>query len=70
VPVCRTATKPSQYERRKPEDTVLYRLVADHLETFLEHARESYDGGLPTYVEQELRKYLRCGILAFGFLRA
>ena len=66
MPACRAAAQTNRYKRCKPEDSVLYRLIADHLETFLEHARESYDGGLPTYVEQELRHYLRCGILSFG----
>jgi len=58
------------YEPRRPERTLLYRLVSDHLETFLEQARESHDRGLPRYVERELRKYLKCGIHAYGFLRA
>ena len=38
--------------------------------SFLQHAREHHEGGLPKYVEQELRRYLKCGILAHGFLRA
>ncbi len=59
-----------RYERHKPEDTVLYRIVAEHLETFLAEAREKHERGLPDYVEKELREYLRCGILAHGFLRA
>ena len=33
------------YEQRRPESTVLYRLVAEHLETFLAAARESYGKG-------------------------
>jgi hypothetical protein len=58
------------YERHKPEDTVRYRIVAEHLETFLAEAREKHERGLPDYVEKELREYLKCGILAHGFLRA
>jgi len=50
------------YERHKPEDTVLYRIVAEHLETFLAEAREKHERGLPDYVEKELREYLKCGI--------
>ncbi|MFS8066866.1 MAG: transposase zinc-binding domain-containing protein [Byssovorax sp.] len=31
--------------------------------------REERGKALPRYVEEELRRYLRCGILAHGFLR-
>ncbi len=58
------------YERHRPEETLLYRLVAEHLETFLAESRERHDRPLPKYVERELRAYLRCGILAHGFGRA
>jgi hypothetical protein len=50
------------HERHKPEETVLYQLVAEHLETLLAEAREKHDRGLPDYVEKELRDYLKCGI--------
>ncbi len=49
--------------------SILYGLVRDHLDAFLDHARESYARGLPHYVEQAFRAYLRCGIFAHGFLR-
>jgi hypothetical protein len=49
------------YLPREPHGTVLYRLVKEHGAEFLRHARESYDGPLPRYVEDELRGYLRCG---------
>jgi hypothetical protein len=55
--------------RHQPEATVLYRIVAQHLETFLAEAREHYDKPLPGYVEKELREYLRCGLLPYGFAR-
>jgi len=55
-------TNGQRYEPRRPERTLLYRLVSEHLETFLEHAHDSHARGLPKYVEQELRRYLRCGI--------
>jgi hypothetical protein len=48
---------------------VLHRLVREHLETFLQTVREERCKSLPRYVEEELRRYLRCGILAHGFLR-
>jgi len=49
---------------------VLYALVRDSLETFVEHARERYAKPLPKYVVDTFRSYLRCGIPAYGFLRA
>ena len=61
----------TRYRRRRPENTVLYRVVQDHLESFLAEARErSEDGsGAPWFVERELRRFLECGILAHGFAR-
>jgi hypothetical protein len=58
------------YLPRRPTETVLYGLVRQHLETFLRHARDNYDGGLPRYVEDELRGYLKCGVFSEGFVRA
>jgi hypothetical protein len=57
------------YQPRRPTETVLYRAVREHLETFLTHTRETYERPLPHYVEQELRAYLRCGVFSFGFVR-
>jgi hypothetical protein len=57
------------YLPRRPTETVLYGLVRQHLESFLAHAREHYEDGLPRYVEQELRAYMACGVFSEGFLR-
>ena len=57
------------YLPRRPTETVLYRTVRENRETFLAHARETYERPLPQYVEQELRAYLRCGVFAHGFAR-
>jgi hypothetical protein len=58
------------YEPRDPSRTVLYQVIADHLETFLASCAADPDAtGLPAYVEREFYDYLRCGILAYGFLR-
>ena len=55
------------YERHRPEDTVLYRALESHLETFLSGASEQGGGaGLPAFVTRELRAYLRCGRLEHG----
>jgi Putative transposase/Transposase zinc-binding domain len=56
------------YSRRRPEESVLYGVVQAEVETFLAraHARERI---VPRFVERELRGFLRCGILAHGFVR-
>ena len=61
---CAAPASPSQYERRRPEQTPLYRLVQQHFETF---AAEVV--GLPQFVKDEFEAYLECGILAHGFVR-
>jgi hypothetical protein len=58
------------YERRRPEETTLYRVVADNLETFY----GAVDDGalpitLPKFVKKELEGYLDCGLLCRGFAR-
>jgi hypothetical protein len=60
------------YKPRRPQETPLYRLVQENLETFLARARESCfdDDPIPAYVERTFRKYLDCGIMARGFARA
>jgi Transposase zinc-binding domain/Putative transposase len=58
------------YESGDPTTTVLYGIVRDHFETFRAHAASLRDGdGLPKFVEQEFRDFLRCGCLAGGFAR-
>jgi hypothetical protein len=56
------------YIPRNPEKTVLYGVVAVHLETFPARQRQR-DRVLPRFVERELRAFLDCGVLARGFLR-
>ncbi|MFQ5668804.1 MAG: transposase [Candidatus Binatia bacterium] len=57
------------YRRRTPEKTVLYRVLAEHLETFLQIVHADPSRSLPRFVERELRGFLDCGILARGFAR-
>jgi hypothetical protein len=54
------------YSRRQPEKTALFQVMQEHLLTF---EQEWTDGGhtLPTFVTEELHKFLDCGILARGF---
>ncbi len=61
----------ARYARRRPETTVLYQIVQQHLETFLADAPEhtSTGAGYPKFIEDEFRSYLRCGILSYGFAR-
>ncbi|HEY5658156.1 MAG TPA: transposase zinc-binding domain-containing protein, partial [Myxococcota bacterium] len=56
------------YERRRPEETTLHGVVREQLEGFLARAREA-DHPVPRFVEQALRAYLACGVLAHSFLR-
>jgi hypothetical protein len=58
------------YEPRDPSRTVLYKVIAAHLETFLASLDADHDAtGLPAYVQREFYDSLQCGILAHGFLR-
>src|SRR5262249_42333681 len=66
----RMAPAVATYEPRDPSHTVLYTVIADHLETFLAALdADPAATGLPAYVEREFYAYLQCGILAHGFLR-
>ena len=58
----------ASYQPRHPEQSLLYTVIADHLETFL--ARQAERGRpVPRFVEREFRSFLDCGVLARGFLR-
>jgi len=58
------------YEPRDPSRTILYKVIAEHLETFLASLdADPAAKGLPAYVQREFYDYLQCGILAHGFLR-
>ena len=56
------------YRPRNPEDSLLYRTIAGHLETFLA-GRQERGREVPQFVEREMRAYLSCEVLACGFLR-
>ena len=58
------------YERRAPDEGILFQVLNEHLEPFLATAAEAGDGvGVPAFVQKELRNYISCGILAHGFAR-
>ncbi len=55
------ATSP-HYQRRRPEQTPLYRLVRAHYETFAADV-EASGAGLPRFVKDESRPILRAASL-------
>ena len=58
------------YPTRNPSETILYKVVQENVETFIQMAKTAPNRkGLPEYVKREFYEYLRCGILANGFLR-
>ena len=60
---------PVHYERHRPEQTTLYRLVQQHAATFIAHAEAAAGADLPQFVKDEFDAFLECGIVAHGFLR-
>jgi hypothetical protein len=68
APLRETGTSAPHYQRRRPEQTPLYRLVRTHYETFAADVG-AHGTGLPPFVKDEFEAYLDCGILACGFLR-
>jgi hypothetical protein len=58
----------AEYERHEPEKALLHQVVREQLEGFLASAAHR-EQPTPRFVEQELRAFLRCGVLAHGFLR-
>lgn len=67
-----TSNFPAQYEPRHAQGTPLFRILQDHLETFLaqvEQDPQSMGGFLRPEVKSTLEKFMECGILRFGFAR-
>jgi len=63
-------SNPTLYSARRPAETPLYRVVQNHLETFLALCRDDWqEQRVAPHAERELRRYLECGILAHGFAR-
>ena len=60
---------PLHYERHRPEQTTLYRLVQQHAASFFAHTEVSTGAELPRFIKDEFEAFLECGILAHGFLR-
>jgi len=66
-----TAAKAIVYQSRRPENTVLYQLIAQNFNCWYEqqHEASSCTNSVPRHIEKEFRSYLECGILAYGFAR-
>lgn len=60
--------KVRDYERRRPERTLLYQLVEQYYPRFRE-LLAIQGRSLPAYVQREFDDFLKCGILEHGFLR-
>ena len=60
------APRADGYVRRRPEDTVLHRVLRTHWPALLERADEA--GGLPKFVVREFEEYLDCGQLERGLV--
>jgi hypothetical protein len=57
------------YERHRPEDTALHRVVREHLDEFLRTCREETFASLPRFIERAFRAYVVCGLASAGFTR-
>ena len=57
------------YERRRPEETTLYHVIREQLESFLAQVEARIESGLPEFVKVEFEAFLECGILGHEFLR-
>ena len=69
--VTRMATRDEdagRYQRHRPEQTLLYRIVDEYYPAFTAHLAEQ-GRELPGYVQREFEDYLQCGRLEHGFLR-
>jgi hypothetical protein len=56
------------YERHRPEQTLLYKLVEEHYPTLIDQLGQQ-GKYLPDHVRREFEDYLKCGRLEHGLLR-
>ena len=52
------AGNPVDYERRRPEETTLYQVVQEHLESFLAQVEAQTGASLPQFVKDEFDAFL------------
>jgi F420-dependent methylenetetrahydromethanopterin dehydrogenase len=46
------------YERRRPEETTLYQVVQDHIDTFFAQVEQETGAGLPQFVKDEFEAFV------------
>jgi hypothetical protein len=71
TPGAATRPLPHGYRPRNPQTSAFYGVIADHVETMLQEARDrsTHGFGLPRYVERSFERFLACGVLSRGFAR-
>ena len=57
------------YQRHQPEKTFLYKLIQENLLSFYHQVEKEQEKQLPPFVKKEFEEFLKCGLLAHGFLR-
>jgi len=60
---------PKVYQSRRPEKTVLYKVLQENLNTWIEQTHKN-GNSIPPHIEKDFRQYLECGLLSYGFARA
>ena len=65
-------SKVKTYQRRKPENTVFYQVIQESFATYrsLQGETDQSYNIVTSHVENEIDKFMSCGILAHGFARA
>ena len=62
-------SSPFTYQPHQPEKTTLYKLIQEHLLSFYQHIDNEQEKDIPDFVKKEFESFLKCGLLAHGFLR-
>ncbi len=57
------------YQQRRPEQSTLYQVVAQYMQTLFAEAEQQNGHGYPVHVKREFERYLRCGQFCCGFAR-
>lgn len=57
-----------QYQRRRPEESLLYRTIQTYWPIFLKE-QEKAGKYIPHFINDEFSDYLKCGIPEYGFVR-
>jgi hypothetical protein len=59
------------YQRRRPERSVLWRIVSEYIETLWAEAEATSEHGFgyPSWIKKEFERYTHCGLLSGGFTR-